>query len=254
MGVYKKPVSKRVSVKKRKQTSRKSMHKYRSPRPNSLGFSGGVSGGRITGLGNAEFGFPDKLKTKLLYCDVITMSSALGAVADWVYRMNSLYDPDYTSTGHQPQWYDQLSAVYDHYRVLGSKITARIVPTKTVDTEANDSGPFIVGVTGSQSAVLSASSYPTLLEDGSSNNDIIVDKQGSKNCATVSTTYTPFRDLGTDPYDDTVSAGTTGSPSKQFYAHIWCKDMDTTASTRVVVQVQIEYTCEFFGRIEGVLS
>lgn len=227
-------------------------HKY--PRPMSAGTGGSVNAGRITRLGNSDFGFPDRLKTKLIYCDVIQLSSTLGSVADYVFRLNSLYDPDYTSTGHHPQWWAQLTAVYDHYRVLGSKITCRFVPNSVCDTPANVRGPFIVGVTGSDSSALSASSYPTLLEDGSSNNAIIVDRQGSANVATVSQTYSPKRDLGQNPYDDTLSAATTTNPSKQFFAHVWAKDMSTANATSISVQVQIEFQCEFFGRIEGVLS
>lgn len=38
------------------------------------------------------------------------------------FRSNSLFDPDITLTGHQPRFFDQFAAMYDKYRVLGSKI------------------------------------------------------------------------------------------------------------------------------------
>lgn len=33
------------------------------------------------------------------------------------YRLNSVYDPDYTGAGHQPYGFDQLSGLYNKYRV-----------------------------------------------------------------------------------------------------------------------------------------
>jgi len=39
------------------------------------------------------------------------------------FTANSLYDPDYTGTGHQPLGFDQMMAFYDHYAVLSCEIT-----------------------------------------------------------------------------------------------------------------------------------
>lgn len=38
-------------------------------------------------------------------------------MATYVFRANSLFDPDYTSTGHQPYGFDQLTVMYNHYCV-----------------------------------------------------------------------------------------------------------------------------------------
>lgn len=39
-----------------------------------------------------------------------------------VYRLNSLYDPDFTGAGHQPYGYDQMIALYTKYLVSGVKV------------------------------------------------------------------------------------------------------------------------------------
>lgn len=82
-----------------------------------------------TSLGTA-IGFPKMLKFKHRYSTQNTLSDA-GAVVHHAFRANGMYDPDYTATGHQPMYFDQLSALYDHYTVIGSKIKYTIVPVGT---------------------------------------------------------------------------------------------------------------------------
>lgn len=60
---------------------------------------------------------------KLRYCQPILLQSVGGAQAKYQFRANSLFDPDYTSVGHQPLRFDQLSTFYGNYIVVGSKIT-----------------------------------------------------------------------------------------------------------------------------------
>jgi len=47
--------------------------------------------------------------------------------------MNSLFDPDLTNTGHQPQEFDQLTAVYGQYCVVGSVLKSEIQSNANVD-------------------------------------------------------------------------------------------------------------------------
>ena len=65
---------------------------------------------------------------KLRYVTTVLLSnSGGGSKAYYQFRTNSLHDPDYTSTGHQPCRYDQLSQFYAKYCVVGAKITVRHV-------------------------------------------------------------------------------------------------------------------------------
>lgn len=62
------------------------------------------------------------------------------------YRPNSIYDPDYTSTGGQPYGHDQLALVYNKYRVLGCRLTATVTPRNLQITPATSgtSAQFII--------------------------------------------------------------------------------------------------------------
>lgn len=76
----------------------------------------------MTSLGK---GFPKKVIMTHKYSDVITLTGTAGAIATRQFVCNGLYDPDYTGAGHQPMYFDQLSALYNHYTCIGSKITIK---------------------------------------------------------------------------------------------------------------------------------
>lgn len=77
-----------------------------------------------TNLRPSTHGLPDNMTTTVRYRTRVELNPAAGALSTYVFRANSIYDPDYTSTGHQPLGYDQLSALYNHYTVLSSTIKA----------------------------------------------------------------------------------------------------------------------------------
>lgn len=64
-------------------------------------------------------GFPDEFMCKLQYITNGTFAGGVSSPASQVFYANNLFDPDVTSTGHQPLYYDQLTAVYGKYLVLG---------------------------------------------------------------------------------------------------------------------------------------
>lgn len=70
-------------------------------------------------------GFPERKAVRLKYVDFISLdSTASGSATPTIhhFRANSLYDPDLSSSGHQPRGFDQHALLYDHYTVIGSKI------------------------------------------------------------------------------------------------------------------------------------
>lgn len=71
--------------------------------------------------------FPNKLRLKLQYVDnaeiAYIMNSGSAFEASYVYRGNSIYDPDLTGTGHQPYGVDELYTWYNTYTVFSVKCT-----------------------------------------------------------------------------------------------------------------------------------
>lgn len=87
---------------------------------------------------------PERL-VKFVYSDRATLDLETPGAGVRAYRWscNSLYDPSKNVSGTrnaQPRMFDQASALYSHYLVVGSKITVRFAQTKS-NTEA-----FFVGI------------------------------------------------------------------------------------------------------------
>lgn len=78
---------------------------------------------RTVGAGIVNrFPLPKKFLFKTRYVQSVTIDpSAGGIAASHVFRLNSLYDPDYTTSGHQPVGFDQIMPMYNHYTVIGAR-------------------------------------------------------------------------------------------------------------------------------------
>lgn len=72
-----------------------------------------------------RIGFPKTTMIKLRYVDGIALNPGIGTLAQHFFRANGAYDPDTTGGGHQPMNWDMWTALYNHYTVVGAKITCR---------------------------------------------------------------------------------------------------------------------------------
>lgn len=64
---------------------------------------------------------PDRFLVKLKYSEQFGMSSVAGTSGYYQFRVNSIFDPNLTGTGHQPLGHDQWANFYNRYRVRGMK-------------------------------------------------------------------------------------------------------------------------------------
>ncbi len=63
---------------------------------------------------------PRTVTKKFTYVEAafITLSSARGR---YQFTCNGMFDPNFTGTGHQPLYYDQMMQLYNHYTVISSR-------------------------------------------------------------------------------------------------------------------------------------
>jgi hypothetical protein len=185
---------------------------------------------------NTVIGIPDSIRTTLRYSMVNTAVHSSGTAQVYRFRGNSVYDPDYTSTGHQPVGYDEFSAFFQYYRVVASKIHL-LMAGITTDT------PVIVTVRPVRELVATSSWIPAV---------------EAPRCAFefVPTVYIPtvhlhnhatMREIfsGQDSTDQDFGSVNTANPSKEWYWEILSQTYDGTSSASVRYQVVVEYDVIF---------
>lgn len=194
----------------------------------------------------AIFGFPEQNVTKLRYSDVITLTSAAQGIPKYVFRLNSCYDPDFSSTGHQPMFWDQLTAVYGRYVVLGAKIKATFSPIVNTTATTQPSGPMIIGIMADQDTT-TPTVVSTLLESSRSKTTFLNNALGGNNVKTLTATYSPALSLGVDKEDQAVHAAVGSNPTLQYYAHVFMAESGLATSSSCNVKIDIEYTVRLYS-------
>lgn len=150
---------------------------------------------------------------KLRYVDYTYISAATGSLASRIYRANSLYDPDYTGTGHQPMRFDQLSALFARYIVLGSKITVTWQGAAAADVT-----PAVCTLVLDDD-VTPPTNYQEVIEQGKSKY-MMVNNNGSRTPQRISQTFSAKKFFGLNNVKDNQSpygALCTASPADDAY-------------------------------------
>lgn len=88
--------------------------------------------------------FSDRQIVKLNYFDQIVMDPGTLQAASYAFRANDIFDPDYSSVGHQPMGFDQWAGFYNRWVVLGAKIT--VTPISSDSTTNQTSGVLTVSL------------------------------------------------------------------------------------------------------------
>lgn len=104
----------------------------------------------------------------LVYPFAFTSSSVTGNVWYWQWRLNSLFDPDFTGGGQQPTTFDQWMALYDRYRVLACDVDIEVTDSTLLIPQIGCAGPSVdavptltfQGVMGLRDAMLAKRPYP----------------------------------------------------------------------------------------------
>lgn len=73
-------------------------------------------------------GLPQKVMVKHKYVQSVNEAVGAGALQSYAFRANGMYQPTVSTLAgsHQPMYFDQYSALYNHYCVIGAKVTFKI--------------------------------------------------------------------------------------------------------------------------------
>lgn len=172
------------------------------------------------------------------YADTITLSSTI-TPAYHQFRLNSLFDPDYTAVGHQPLYYDQLALLYKNYRVHAAKIDVSFV-------NATDATAALVGYSVKPNTSASATFDDMKEQPLCAARHIASDAAGP--ASTVFRRYFKLSKIfGEALTDNNYQADTTNNPSSVAYFTIYSQCADESTSQTVIAYVHLSFYCEWFG-------
>jgi len=151
-------------------------------------------------------------------------------------RMNSIFDPDVTSAGHQPLYHDEFSAIYDHYSVVRSKAVIRFTNAST--------GTWICGVVLDDDTS-SSTSLDTLSEMTTTRHSYLTPQTGSKSNAVIEKLWDCKAILSIDPFSSEAYKTPFGeNPSEVSTLVIYGATADSSTND-LLFDVTIEYEVLF---------
>lgn len=77
-------------------------------------------------VGLGKQAIPPQLTNEVTYGCVLNLTPVSGQ-KQYVFSANGCYDPDVSGTGSQPLYFDQLAAIYAHYKVTSSRIEIHVM-------------------------------------------------------------------------------------------------------------------------------
>jgi len=176
-------------------------------------------------------GFPKILKNTLKYTDAVVMTVTAGA-GSYLFSCNGLYDPNITGTGHQPMYFDQLMAVYDHYTVTSSRIKAYYVPDSTITTG------FMVTLYIDDDTATHATGLAAAERDSCKS---VVIRPSSQVTTVLYNSWNAVKYFGPNPLaNDNLQGSSSANPTEQSY--FVCQGYDFSgAASGLRLYVEIEY-------------
>jgi len=194
---------------------------------------GKLSMARFPGIG-----FPDQLRCTLRYSDAGSQFTGSIAPAAQVFRANSLFDPDLTGAGSQPEYFDQLAACYGQYCVQGVRFKAEIFNTGTTSN---------IAVILYSDVNVATQSVENMTEHRYAKHGVVSAKGGkdSINLALppiLNSTIQGELDLNSDPSNYT---GVGTNPTDPTYVIFRTSSMDNATNSNIYCNFYIEYDCWF---------
>lgn len=184
--------------------------------------------------------FPLNHRCSLRYSDEITITGYGVTPNSYVLSANGLYDPDISGTGHQPMGFDQLSAFFQHYTVLGSRISIQFRP---VDTAIPARGAVAV-----QRSNTGLTSWARLIEAGNVQFGTLCGATAGggpiPSWFMNSVKIADFQSVPNVMNDDTLRGTASANPATGVYFVVYVA-ADSTVATAVLASVTIEYDAIF---------
>lgn len=186
----------------------------------------------------------DRTFTRLKYSMLTALNyGGLGFPTNHQFRINSLFDPDFSLGGHQPLGYDQYSTLYNKYRVhgMGYKITFINRETAYQLEVATQLRPNSVAQTNIDT-----------IHEAPYTQKRIIGIEGGRSMATIKGYASMAKIRGVSKSviksDDQYSASTGANPAISAFLQIYMQNQTSNVAAECAIRVELEYFCEFYDR------
>lgn len=192
---------------------------------------------RFRNMVNLGQGFPKMVLQTMRYSELVTLNVTTGTPSTYRYSCNGLFDPNTTGGGGQPEFFDQMTPIYNHYCVIGAKATFRWTPIDNTSAGAIPvTATFFINDDTSQS-----SNDPTVQamyqSAKTTMHGAVYDKP-----ITMTQKWSAKKYFGKSPLANTELQGTSGSnPTEQSFFNFTINSIDGASSVSGKLYVFIEY-------------
>lgn len=196
---------------------------------------------------------PDRLFVTLKYNDRYALSATTGQLAIHAFGLNNLHDPDYSGTGHQPLYYDQLvnslegNGLFHKWRVHACSWVIRFV-----NSDSNvEHSMFVLPITHGNT-ITAADDIDAVCENPYAQRRILSANASGRNQATVKGRCMIKRLEGVSNLNISPSYQSEYGSSPNFIPKLYIGGIamdETTAMGNVYADVTLYYKAELFDRI-----
>lgn len=196
-------------------------------------------------------GIPDELFVELVYADTKVLTSSAGLPTSNVYRLNSLFDPDFTGTGNQPVGFDNYALLYGRYCVYEAMVECRVVngnaTAQMLVMRAKNNLTAITTNDGVLAAICDKNNCVSAMTTAAY--DVVMLKKNFKLYDITGETRASYLT------DDSYQAAVSTNPLETVGLEILGGQVGAAVSTVILAYVlRISYKVKFFDRINQGLS
>jgi len=185
----------------------------------------------------------DRTKVIMKYAEDLEVNVDGNIGANYLFRCNSIFDPNQSGVGHQPMGHDQYAQFYNNYTVVGAKITVRFVANENGGDVNNQNHITSVGVSTISNVGDTIIQPSEFMENNRASYGLICPQKPIQ----TFTKYFSSRDffgVKSPVNEDTLGAPFGHNPSNGAYWQLKFWPGSATGVNRSVsVNVMIQYVC-----------
>lgn len=183
-------------------------------------------------------GFPSSKVVRMRYVESVGVDPIATAAGVWLFRCNSIFDPNYTGSGHQPMGHDEWSVIYNHYSVLGSKIKVTFTSTDNVYTNS----ACVCTVSRQADTVNVVGGSGTRVQESGARYKLLGTPNGGSSKVILHSNFSAKKHLRTSANEGINRASFGSNPPEEMYYHCTFSPVDGSQNLGVIyMYIEIDY-------------